>query len=87
MSIKINARTDGLKDLVVKSDLFKGLKLAHTPFLVFDETKDPIEVIVVDTKEKLLSYPDDTQFMMQWIGRYRSDWFTTSVGYIKTLLK
>jgi hypothetical protein len=72
-------RTD-LKDFFEKSGNFSGVKLTHTPFLVFVEEEGAIRVHIVDSADQLLSFPDETPVMGQWQGNYRSDFFQFTVG-------
>lgn len=72
-------RTD-LKDFFEKSGNFSGVKLTHTPFLVFLEEEGTFRVYIVDSADQLLSFPDETPVMGQWQGNYRSDFFQFTVG-------
>ncbi len=72
-------RTD-LKDFFEKSGNFGGVKLTHTPFLVFLEEEGAIRVHIVDSADQLLSFPDETPVMGQWQGNYRSDFFHFTIG-------
>ena len=74
-----NSRTD-LKDFFEKSGNFSGVKLTHTPFLVFLEEEGAIRVHIVDSADELLKFSDETPVMGQWQGNYRSDFFQFTVG-------
>jgi hypothetical protein len=72
-------RTD-TKDLFEIGDPFQLERLNHTPFLVFVEDGDTIHVEIVNSKKKLLAYPDETKVMVQWRGEFSSDFFQFTVG-------
>src|SRR5437588_4646314 len=76
----ITAGRTNLKDFFEKSGNFSGVKLTHTPFLVFLEKEDAIEVRIVDTADQLLEFANETPVMGQWQGNYRSDFFQFTVG-------
>ena len=78
MKIKVAGRTD-LGELFQRADILRA-KLVHTPFLVFKETADGIEVEIVDQASALLAYPRSTKVMVQWRGEWRSDFFQMTVG-------
>ena len=71
-------------DLFIKSGIFDASKLPHTPFLAFrvnENTEDPtVEIVLVKSAADLLTWPDDTQVMVQWPGQWRSDFFHFKVG-------
>jgi hypothetical protein len=72
-------RTD-TKDLFEIGDPFQWERLNHTPFLVFVEDGDTLRVEIVNSKKKLLAYPNDTKVMVQWKGEFSSDFFQFTVG-------
>jgi hypothetical protein len=73
-------RTD-TKDFFEKSGNFDtGVKLVHTPFLVFLEGENAIHVQIAETVERLLIFPDEAPVMAQWQGNDRSDFFRFTVG-------
>src|SRR5205085_8423114 len=55
-------RTD-TKDLFEIGDPFQWERLNHTPFLVFVEEAETIRVEIVNSKKKLLAYPNETKVM------------------------
>jgi hypothetical protein len=77
-----NGRTD-IEDFFRLSGIRETKKLNHTPFLVFIESEDKIEVQIVDSADKLLRYPDETKVMAQWRGEWRSDFFQFSVSQFR----
>lgn len=79
VKIITDGRTD-LKDFFEISGNFSGVKLNHTPFLVFSEEDDVIRVHIVDSADQLLKFPDETPVMGQWQGNFRSDFFQFTVG-------
>lgn len=87
--VKGSGRSD-ISDLLTKSGVFDGQKLVHHPFLVFpisnDGSEDVVEVKVVKTPSELLSFPDDTEVMVQWPGQHRSDFFHFKVIDYKNFL-
>ena len=46
-----------------------------------------IKVEVIDNKEDLLKYPDETPVMGQWGGQWRSDFFKFKVGDFRKFIK
>lgn len=76
----ITTGRDDLKDYWKLSGALTRQKLPHTPFLVFLEEDDKVEVRVVDNITDLLTYPDETKVMNQWTGTWRSDFFKFTVG-------
>ena len=76
----ITAGRTNLNEFFEKSGNFTGVKLTHTPFLVFHEEEGAIRVHIVDSSDQLLKFPDETPVMGQWQGNYRSDFFQFTVG-------
>jgi hypothetical protein len=76
-----------IKALFDKSDVLYTAKLSHTPFLVFEAQEDGayhgFRVNVVICAARLLDYPDDTQVMVQWSGKWRSDFFLFTVADLR----
>ena len=79
VKLVLTGRTD-LQDYFGISGVFDGLKLTHTPFLVFKTSEEQVRVEIVDTVAQLLHFPDDTQVMGQWRGEWKSDFFQFTVG-------
>jgi len=78
----VKIKTAGATDLAAlfqRSEILRA-KLVHTPFLVFAEGADEIEVHIVDQASALAKYPRETKAMVQWRGEYRSDFFQMTVG-------
>jgi hypothetical protein len=75
-------RTD-LDDYFKLSGIREYKELSRTPFLVFVVNGETVEVKIVDNARQLLTYPDETQVMAQWSGRYRSDFFQFTVGQLR----
>jgi hypothetical protein len=80
VNIKLAGRTD-LSALFKHSCILSG-KLSHTPFLVFNETNDDLEVVLVDRASALSAYPRTTKLMVQWKGEHRSDFYQMTVGEV-----
>lgn len=59
---------------------FQVSKLVHNPFLVFTQKDNELHVLTIDNADSLLAFPDDTPVMVQWPGKYRSDFFQFEVG-------
>ncbi len=76
----ITAGHTDLNDFFEKSGNFSGVKLTHTPFLVFLEEEGAFRVHIVDSVDQLLSFPNETPVMGQWQGNYCSDFFQFTVG-------
>lgn len=75
--------------LLTRSGLIVDGEMAHHPFLVFEEVPamPGLVVRVVKTVQAVLDYPDDTPVMLQWPGKYRSDWFHFTVGALRDHLR
>jgi hypothetical protein len=91
MTIVKGAGRSDIADLLTKSGVFDGQKLLHHPFLVFpvissDGSEDVVEVKIAKTPSELLSFPDDTEVMVQWPGQFRSDFFHFKVIDYKRFL-
>jgi hypothetical protein len=79
-------RTD-VEDYFRLSGIREFKRLSHSPFLVFVEDEDRVEVKIVDSAATLLTYPDHTKVMGQWRGEWRSDFFQFTVGQFRTYTK
>jgi hypothetical protein len=56
-------------------------QLDHTPFLVFVVLGDTVNVeICVSARALVTSYKGDTSVMVQWPGKFRSDYFQMTVN-------
>ncbi len=84
--IILPGRTD-TQDYFQISGIFDFPKLAHTPFLVFTRSESKVEVHIVLNGRELLLYPDETQVMGQWNGKWRSDFFQFTVGQYRAFLE
>ena len=82
MELKLPGRRD-IEDLFRISGILEYRVLNHTPFLAFIIKEGGVEVELVNSAEKLLQYPDDTRVLVQWRGKWRSDYFNFSVGELK----
>lgn len=60
-------------------------KLNHTPFIVLNEADNTIEIVhkVTDLFDKFGS-KENTKVLIQWRGTWNSDFFTFTVGELKT---
>jgi hypothetical protein len=77
----ITAGCSDAQEFFEKSGNFEtGVKLVHTPFLVFLEGENAIHVLIVETVERLLLFPDRTPVMAQWQGKDGSPFFRFTVG-------
>lgn len=80
-----SGRTD-VDDYFQLSGIREYTDLRHTPFLVFAEKGNVIEVQIVRSATQLLDYPDHTKAMGQWKGKWRSDFFQFTVGQFRTFI-
>lgn len=84
-------RTYGDNDLeafFAKSGVLEDQYLTHTPFLVFQDVGDRIVVKVVHSALTLVTdYPPETKVMVQWAGRWRSDYFQMTAGDVRAELE
>ena len=85
MQIETAGRTD-ISELFSLSGVLTYRKLQHTPFLAFLIKGDTVHVEIVDSKDSLLDYPDSTPVMVQWAGKWRSDFFHFTVGDVRAYL-
>lgn len=69
--------------LLRKSDVRKQVKLNHTPIVVF--VGDNIE-LCFNLKDFVMNYAPETVAMVQWKGKWRSDFFTISVQEVKDFI-
>jgi hypothetical protein len=77
----ITAGSTDTQEFFEKSGNFEtGVKLIHTPFLVFLEGENAIHVQIVDTVERLLLFPDGTPVMAQWQGNDGNHFYRFTVG-------
>jgi hypothetical protein len=61
-------------------------KNPHTPFILFVEKNNDVEVEIVDKASDLLAYPDNYKIMSQWKGEWKSDFFQYTVGDVRKYL-
>jgi hypothetical protein len=69
--------------LFSKSDLLSSSELTHTPFLVF--RKKGVEIISKVTE--LLLLKGNPTILVQWQGKWRSDFFTFKLKELRDWLK
>jgi hypothetical protein len=70
--------------LFSKSGLMEQGNLPHTPFIALIEEPDGgITVTVVNSAEKASDLPPDTMLLIQWPGKWRSDFFVTTAEAVK----
>jgi hypothetical protein len=74
MAVKTGGRTD-VDDYFRLSGVLRLGTLSHTPFQVFVEAENDVEVHIIDGVKKLLAFSDETKVMGQWSGQWRSDSF------------
>jgi hypothetical protein len=90
-----------LDDLFAKSGILESERLDHTPFLVVvpfpisEEEAVPgvvaegwnVSIIIVkNAVEMVHRFSDDIFCMVQWPGKWRSDWFKMTVGEVRAAL-
>lgn len=79
---------DDLEAFFERSGILGRPHLEHTPFLAFQEIGDRIVVNIVSSAMKLATdYPPETKVMVQWPGRWRSDFFQMTVGDVRAELE
>lgn len=67
-------------DFFVKCPSFQSKSNKHFPFLVFEVDSSSVEVKMVYDPTLLLPYPASTRVMVQWQGKWSSDYFSFTVG-------
>lgn len=85
MKIFTTGRTD-IESYFSLSGIRSTKKLNHTPFIVFTEKEDQVDVEIIDNIEELLSFPAKTKVMAQWKGEWSSDFFQFTVGDLSRYL-
>src|SRR5262252_9295565 len=79
-TIVTTGRTD-LDDLFKLSDILQHKNLSHTPFLAFVADGETVTVRLVSSADELVeSYAAETPVMIQWAGKWRSDFFRMTVA-------
>src|SRR4030042_710517 len=76
-----------INDLFIKSNVLSSEKLRHHPFIVFRDDGDFMNVIIVNNAKGLLEFSDETKVMVQWKGKWTSDFFHFIIGDLKKYLK
>jgi len=83
IAVETVGRND-LPSLFKLSGILEDVSLDHTPFLAFVVSDQKVTVNVVKNAARLVSdFPPETPVMIQWAGRWRSDYFKMTVGDIK----
>lgn len=86
-TLETTGRTD-LDNFFKMSGLMESPNLNHTPFLVFHRTEDGIVVNTVTSAVRVASdFPPESKVMVQWPGRWRSDFFKMTVADIRAELE
>ena len=85
MNIVTAGRTE-LDDLFTKSDVL-DLKLTMTPFLAFVTAGDTVNVAIMERAADVALLPADTPVMVQWTGRWHSDFFQMTAGDVRMALE
>jgi hypothetical protein len=87
----IEVETCGRRDLdnlFRKSGILEEARLDHTPFLAFVVLDGKVVVNVVTSAQRLASdFPPETAVMVQWAGKWRSDFFRLTVADVKDELE
>lgn len=85
-AIVTSGRTD-LSNLFTQSGVLDG-ELPHHPFLVFTTGDDGVTVHVVSSARQLVgTYAPEAPVMVQWAGRWRSDFFRMTVADVAAALE
>jgi hypothetical protein len=78
-NINFKGFRESTDDLFRLSPLLSSKRLNHSPFIVFNQTKDEIETLIIDNYEDLILYPKDTDVIAQWRGEWSSNYFKFKV--------
>jgi hypothetical protein len=81
-TIKLAGRTD-VEDYFERSGVFDTPRNEDTPFVVFVVRTDEIVVELVQSPAILLTYPDNTSVMRQWVTDETNDFFQFTVGLFR----
>ena len=86
-TVELPGRTD-LKAFFELSGIIAHDRLPHTPFVVFRVVGTCVNVVLEFSAQELVErHPDDTPVMIQWPGRWRSDYFKMTVGDVRTAMQ
>jgi hypothetical protein len=75
-----------LYDLFTKSNILTDNKLNHHPFIVFRDDGDSMNVVIIFNARELFSFSDETKVMVQWKGKWNSDFFHFTIKDLKDFL-
>ena len=70
-------------DLFRLSGLFTGEKLNHGCFIALIPQGESVEVRLIRNSYELLGLEDNTDVLVQWQGKWRSDFFKFKAGEYK----
>lgn len=76
-----------LHDLFTKSDILTDKKLNHHPFIVFRDDGDTMGIVIVHNAGELERFSNETKVMVQWKGKWNSDFFHFTIGDLKNFFK
>ena len=84
-NVKVNNCREDLKTFFDKElKYYLKTKLSHTPFIVLNEDNNSIDVVdKVTDLLYLFGNKPQTKVMIQWSGKWSSDFFTFTVGDLK----
>ena len=72
-----------LKDFFELSGILKSVELKHTPFIVMGEQIELCRSAI----ELVSTYAPETEVIVQWVGKWRSDYFYMHVYDVKNALE
>lgn len=77
-------RTD-LENFFSKGSILQNIQRSHHPFLAFSIFNDTVEVKIFKKVKNLVysALSNDTKIMVQWEGRWRSDFFHFDLGKLR----
>jgi hypothetical protein len=81
VKLTLAGRTD-LEDFF-ESGVFSSGTSRHHPFLVFVVKKNDVSIVLANSVNQLLQFPDETKVMAQWQGQWSSDFFQFTIGDYK----
>ena len=71
----VPAGRDDIGDLFRLSECLHYDRMMHYPFLAFFVVRNEVIVRIIRIPADILLFPLDTQLMVQWEGRWSSDFF------------
>jgi hypothetical protein len=84
MKTTFSGMRDDLDNLFKLSGIdCKGYRNRQHPFLALTPTQEGVKIEVMESLAQVLRLPDSTEILVQWPGRWSSDFFHLTVGELR----